>query len=417
MSYAQTNYLQPQGIPPTRYTIAETGCFITSFCNLLTDRFNKPIDPVTFNAIFRDRGLFIDVDDGHRDDLSWNSVTAYDGQVVVVATGSGWPASNNSIVKFSYISPRTHIQTTHFCLIADAAAHTIVDPWDGRIKQSGIYGTPVAYASYASAQAQSVTPITAPAPQVNAGKQLFLPSAAGTWRVYPMGGQVLVGKEVGKLSPASYPLGLTYDIIANIAPNIYKIHTDTYGDVQIYAGPDTIAEFRDPAPVATPPAPTPPVVVAPPVEPTTPAEAPSEAVPIDVRIDDKLWQKSFKTEYTDYRAKATVHITDLDTGLSIAPDLTIDTIVHGGGTVTKDGRIYVRTIKSVLANTWVCVPLEILYLVKTQTNDITDAEYKALNMTLPKGTYDSSRTKVIKVIASLYGMFEKLLTLGAKKNK
>lgn len=70
MSYAQTNYLQPIGIAPTKYTIAATGCFLTAFANLLTDRFSKPIDPVGLNAVFRDRGIDIDVDDGVRDDLA-----------------------------------------------------------------------------------------------------------------------------------------------------------------------------------------------------------------------------------------------------------------------------------------------------------------------------------------------------------
>ena len=54
MSFAQTNYQEHLGNGP--YTIAEIGCFITSFCNLEQEAFGKNIDPPTLNQFFIDHG-------------------------------------------------------------------------------------------------------------------------------------------------------------------------------------------------------------------------------------------------------------------------------------------------------------------------------------------------------------------------
>lgn len=157
MAYAQRNYGQIQGIGG-RYTIAQIGCFITAFCNLL-ERFGTPIDPPTLNNIFRDRGIYIDVDDGIRDDVGWSTITAYDGSVAVAQTGAGAPPHSNAIVKFNYKSPNTGQFTTHFCLVADRNAGTIIDSWDGQVKSWNVYGGPIAYATYGKTNAQPVQPI------------------------------------------------------------------------------------------------------------------------------------------------------------------------------------------------------------------------------------------------------------------
>lgn len=148
MSYAQTNYPQIQGINGI-FTIAEIGCFNTAFCNL-ENRFRRPIDPLSLNGIFRDRGIYVDVDDGIRDDLAWSSITQYDPDTVVTATGRGAPPSNDAIVKFIYKSYRTGQDTTHFCLTLDAAAGTIIDSWDGQVKSWNVYGGPKEWATYAN---------------------------------------------------------------------------------------------------------------------------------------------------------------------------------------------------------------------------------------------------------------------------
>ena len=157
MAYAQRNYGQIQGING-RYTIAQIGCFITAFCNLL-ERYGRGVDPATLNSVFVNRGIYIDVDDGIRDDVGWGSISAFDGNVVVTGTGAGAPPSNDAIVKFNYRSPNTGQFTTHFCLVLDRNAGTIIDSWDGQVKSWNVYGGPVAYATYANTKPQPVTPV------------------------------------------------------------------------------------------------------------------------------------------------------------------------------------------------------------------------------------------------------------------
>jgi hypothetical protein len=129
-------------------------------CNLL-ERFGETIDPPSLDTYFNQHGNFLlDPADGAgvRDNLGWGSVSAYNGNVVVVQIGgAGWPDSNDAIVKFIYKSPRTGHQVTHFTLVADHAAGRIVDSWDGVTKYSP-YGTPVAWAKYERHHSQVVTP-------------------------------------------------------------------------------------------------------------------------------------------------------------------------------------------------------------------------------------------------------------------
>lgn len=158
MAYGQINY--PQELGTGTYTIAEAGCFLVAFCNLL-QRFGNNIDPVALNQFFiNDNKYTHDPSEpaGRQDNLYWGAVSAYDGQIISAGVGgAGWPDSNDAIVKFIYKSPRTGAQVTHFCLVQDAGAHTIVDSWDGNVKVSP-YGTPVAWAKYERHQSQVVTP-------------------------------------------------------------------------------------------------------------------------------------------------------------------------------------------------------------------------------------------------------------------
>jgi hypothetical protein len=257
--YGQKNYLQIQGING-KYRIDQIGCFLTAFCNLEA-RKGRAIDPVNLNAVFRDRGIYVDVDDGIRDDLGWGSITSYDPHITVVQTGTGWPNSNDAIVKFHYRSVKNPTlpngqpnMIDHFCLVADHTQRKIIDSYDS-VEKVTPYGEPVAFAVYADNTPQPVS-TPAPAPQP-AGKKLFLPSSTGTWRVYKIGGLYTVGNEIGRLATSANPPGLTYDILGTIATNIYKIHTETWGDVAIYAGSDTVAQFVNAAPAAPPPAPAP----------------------------------------------------------------------------------------------------------------------------------------------------------------
>ena len=162
MPYAQTNYpTVPQGIPPTRYTVAQIGCFITSFCNLM-ERFGRPMPPSTLNSILRDSKLYIDVDDGVRDDVSWDTILKVDGNIGLSATGYGGPPNDNCIVKFVYDGGKTH-----FCLVQSAAQGTIIDSWDGKVKSWNTYGGVKAWASYTN-KVQGGTPNMAGVPDTDA---------------------------------------------------------------------------------------------------------------------------------------------------------------------------------------------------------------------------------------------------------
>lgn len=154
--FGQINYPQRLGTGP--YTIAEAGCFLTSFSNLLS-RMGLSVDPPTLNNYFVQHGNYVDVDgDRTMDDLAWGTVSAYSGEIVPVQIGgAGWPSTNDAIVKFVYKSPRTGHTVTHFCLVADHVAGTIVDSWDGVTKKSP-YGTPVAWARYERHVAQVASP-------------------------------------------------------------------------------------------------------------------------------------------------------------------------------------------------------------------------------------------------------------------
>lgn len=152
MSYAQKSYPQIQGING-KYSIADIGCFLTSFCHLEAD-YGRNIDPLSLNNWFRDTGNFVDIDDGIRDDLGWESITRFDSNTHVSRSvdhgtnrTAGWPNTNQAIVRFYYQSTRTGKMITHFCKVESAANHLILDSWDGTVKKSP-YGEPTAWAEY-----------------------------------------------------------------------------------------------------------------------------------------------------------------------------------------------------------------------------------------------------------------------------
>lgn len=294
MSFAQINYQQKLGSGPGADTIANVGCFLTAFSNLL-ERFGEPVDPPTLNDYFINHDDYM-AEGALRDLLGWGSVSSYDGAIHVVATGSGAPSADNSIVKVIYKSTRTGNTITHFCLVHDAAQGLIIDSWDGRVKSWNVYGGPVSFATYDRTAPVPTAPAPAPAPE---GKRLFLPSAAGTWRVYNLGGPYSVGHEVGKLAPGNFPPGLTYEVLGNVLPNFVKIHTESYGDVAIYTGPDTIAQFVDEAPAppapepAPAPAPTPPAPSLPPLPSNTTYTKLPSPLELVLNKDANAWKLDF----------------------------------------------------------------------------------------------------------------------------
>lgn len=175
--YGQKNYNELQGINGI-YRIAQIGCFLTSFSNLMV-RFGKAIDPISLNRQFRDLKIFVDIDDGVRDDLAWDAIHRLNGNIAVSAVGSGRPPHNNSIVKFTGIGTFG----THFCLVADVNAGTIIDSWDGQVKSWNVYGGPKAWASY-----EDRTPKQTPAPVENNAEYITVESGWGISHVAKQAG-------------------------------------------------------------------------------------------------------------------------------------------------------------------------------------------------------------------------------------
>lgn len=147
MYYGQVNYPRVlQGTPPVRYTIAQIGCLLVSFCNIL--HFNgRDVSPVSLNDFFRDHDVYIDSDDGILDDLYWGAVTRFYPRLIVdVVASAGIPPHTNSIVRL-----RSHNKFgTHFCKVSRIIGDTvyIIDSWDGKEKKSSVYGPITGWATY-----------------------------------------------------------------------------------------------------------------------------------------------------------------------------------------------------------------------------------------------------------------------------
>lgn len=175
--YAQKNYGQILG--NGHYSIAEAGCFLTSFCNLL-ERWGTTIDPEALNNYFIAHNTYLVDPDGAREDLAWGSIGAFDGTIAVSQIGNTpMPPTQDAIVKFYYKSAHTGGMLTHFCLVSKIlnGALYIIDSYDGIEKSpaqyEGYYGKPVQWATYIKHEAHPVTPVTAPAmaPATSTGQQ------------------------------------------------------------------------------------------------------------------------------------------------------------------------------------------------------------------------------------------------------
>lgn len=157
MHYGQISYPKTmQGIAPTRYTIAQIGCFLTAFCNLGSD-VGRPVSPLKLNEFFRERGIYIDADDGVRDDLYWGAITKFDPRLVVDDISAGKvPPHNLSIVKMK----ARNTFGTHFCKVHKIVGKNvqIVDSWDGKIKPASAYNGILGFATYINKPAKPTTP-------------------------------------------------------------------------------------------------------------------------------------------------------------------------------------------------------------------------------------------------------------------
>jgi hypothetical protein len=413
MPYGQKFYLQPQGIPPTRYRIDQVGCFVTAFCNLL-ERFGRGIDPANLNAQLRDNRIYIDVDDGVRDDLGWGSITALVSDIVVTSVnGLGWPADNNSIVKFHF--SHNGVTQDHFCLVADSANHLIVDSYDGVVRQPGYYGEPVASATYAVSQPQPVVPISIPTPE---------PPSIPSDQL-----EIIVGSGWGVshvLKAAGYPQSAYED------PTQWQRLADLNGHpegLKLTPGQHVMVyKWVEPAPAPTPA-----------IEPTPVVEPPKAVLSEQTTVDDTNWKKSYTELVQEYISKEDVVVRDMD-ALHGDLQLVANQRVHGKGVFTRDGVVYVRTVKSVQNGWWYGVPKSALEIDPTNTPenplpilpaDDEDLDDEMFNLDMAKEAREllhnlSSREKLVNFVGKLQGywirftsfinIFKKLKKEGAKEN-
>lgn len=455
MAYGQKNYLQTIGING-KYRIDQVGCFLTAFSNLL-ERYGRGINPVDLNAAFVQRGVYIDVDDGIRDDLAWGSITSFDPSIHVtrwVQKGisdhsAGWPSTNNAIVRFYY---RSFSQPTlsngqpnmivHFALVADVSARTIVDSWDGVTKPNP-YGDPTGWAEYDAPIAAPVTPPPAPStPSVNnapidgetytvqKGDSLWaIASRSGTdWHVLAeingikdaskinIGQVINLGRPPAPTpTPSPAPSADTYVVVAG--DSLWQIAKDRgldYHDLARINGIDDpskifvgqVIKLRE----AVAPAPAP----EPPKSDVKPELAPMpipEGEPVKVKVEVDAYKKSYRDEPAEVQALEDAVVQDMD-GKLASQQLVKGQIVHQAGLFIKAGKTYSRTLKSVENGLWYGIPTEALGPID---DDSADAELAKEGQELFRNL--TTRKQLVASIASIEGFLFKILSIFKLKRK
>lgn len=406
--YGQKNYNDFQGIPnPNKksYRISQIGCFLVSFANLLT-RFNEGVDPLTLNKEFADRGIWIDTDDGVRDDLGFFSISQYRPNIrmtnhVVAPKGQhAIPKSNNAIVKFNYVSGGGAF-ANHFSLVHDALQGLIVDSWDGQIKSWDTYGGPVECAEYAddTPAVVSVQPVpTSPAlsngeitvlmgwglaqvakeagfddwespdrwsaiaslngsanwQNFNAslypGQRIRVSSPEPTPTITPTNTEqelVTVQKGWGLRDIAEYAGFADFEMPARWAEIASLNGSGVWQDFNSSLSVGQIVRVRG---TASTPAPA----VAPPIVATEPVVA-KVAEP----IQPLAYRDTFVADPKNYIAIAEIIVTDVD-GINPPIKLPLKQLVKGAGRFTKDGQQYVISNKHYKDGRWYGIPASAL---------------------------------------------------------
>lgn len=474
MAYGQKNYNELQGING-KYTIRQIGCFLTAFCNLL-ERYGRGISPLELNAIFRDRGIYLDLGDG-RHSLAYNSITRYDPNVVCTGTHSGSKVPHNDcIVKFRYTSGNGQFNT-HFALVADASKGIILDSYDGVLKHWNVYGGPIAYYAYRDSKPKP-QPVQPPVAGYDGDTITILPgwglshaakeagysdwreesrwvaiaaaNGSNNWRAFnsslKVGQRIRVGKAIPVVAaPAPVPVpapapqpdivnvtvkpgwGITHVLkAAGYAKENYENVAEwdrvanlngSATHLRLTAG-QVVKVYRQPLALQQPvvvPAPAPVSAPAP-----VPAEVPAMPVPgaVEPAVVEPVIEDWKKTEVNigTYQADETIQVQDLETGKVAAQPLKQGQNVTVAQTFTKDGVTYLRTQKSVDNGHWFGIPLnKVTAISKVVTDDEDDdAVFAELKMELDElHAKNSFRQKVINVIVKLQAVFVKVL----KRNK
>lgn len=106
---------------------------------------------------------------------------ATDGRLHVTDTGdSGWPQTNNALVKLRRIDESVGGVVDHWCLVADPVAHSVIDSTDGYIRSAAQYGEPLAWVSF-----EKATPAPEPAePEVDDDTEPPKPGMTYIWVKY-----------------------------------------------------------------------------------------------------------------------------------------------------------------------------------------------------------------------------------------
>lgn len=406
MAYAQKSYNEIQGING-KFRIAQIGCFLTSFSNLL-ERFGKGVDPLALNRAFRDGGVYIDVDDGIRDDLAWSSITRFNPNIQVVATGVGAPTNNNSIVKFTNLS---NTWDTHFCLVADASKGLIVDSWDGQIKHWSFYKGPKTWATYVDLTPPPPAPPAPPKPVEQpqpVQSDIVNVTVASGWGISHVLKSVGYNREQWENPKEWQRLGEL-----NGSPQGLRLKPKQV--VKVYRTPLAIVA-PPPVPAPTPPAPEPvvePVVVVPEVTVTPP-----------VVVDKKAYQATAQEIDKVFIANRSVPVLDMD-GLHITKQLVKGRKVDAGQIFEKDGVKYLRTKRSIDDGIWYGVPMDSVDNGQdpdTYVGPLVEDDDSAFDLDVAKEIREaignlSGRDKLIALFAKIQGFFLRLIELIKFKNK
>ncbi len=405
MPHAQKIYNEIQGING-KFRIAQIGCFLTSFSNLL-ERFGKGVDPLTLNRAFRDGGVYIDVDDGIRDDLAWSSITKFNPNIKVVATGVGVPTNNNSIVKFTNLS---NTWGTHFCLVADASKGLIVDSWDGQIKHWSFYKGPKTWATYVDLTPPPPAPPVPPKPVEQpqpVQSDIVNVTVASGWGISHVLKSVGYNRQQWE-NPAEWQrLGEL-----NGSPQGLRLKPKQV--VKVYRTPLAIVA-PPPVPAPTPPAPAPvvaPVVVVPPPD------------PLVITVDKKAYQATAQEIDKVFIANRSVPVLDMD-GLHITKQLVKGRKVDAGQIFEKDGVKYLRTKRSIDDGIWYGVPMDSVDNGQdpdTYVGPLVEDDDSAFDLDVAKEIREaignlSGRDKLIALFAKIQGFFLRLIELIKFKNK
>lgn len=400
MAYGQKNYNEIQGING-RYRIRDIGCFLTSFCNL-RERFGASDDPIALNAAFRDNGIYIDVDDGVRDDLGWGSISQFDPNIVVSRSvtkaiddrSAGWPNSNNAIVRFYYRSVNSGQLITHFCLVADAAAHTIVDAWDGVVKSSP-YGEPSGFAEYEYHQPVPVTPPPAPEP---APAPPPAPEPDYVEITVQAGWGITHVLQAAGYSKEQYENEAEWDRLAALNGSQTRLRLHPNEVVKVYKTALPIAAPAD--------NPTPEPQTAPPASDTA-------GETVEVKVIPDGFKASHRAEHEDFQAKHDIVVNDLE-GKLPPKQILKGQLVHSVDTFDKAGVKYHRVQKWLDTDQWYGI-------AESDLEPYDDPDLFNIDLSLTKEAKQlfknlTARQQFVAIFASVIGAIEHIgVALKIKK--